>query len=332
MTIKENPSNLLTANHTLPDDWLDIKPDAESAVEISGLTKRFGDFTAVDTLSFRVPKGSIFGFLGPNGAGKTTTLGMLLGLIPIDAGSATILGFDVRTQLPLALTRTGALVERPAFYPYLSGRRNLSLLARIAGIEDQAVVDRALKEVDLADRANAKFGSYSTGMKQRLGIAAALIKQPELVILDEPTSGLDPAGQLEIRNLVRDLAHAGRTIVLSSHLLNEVQEVCTHVAIIDHGKLVQTGSLAQILATEEVVEINVVDRAEQARNFVENLPGVKHAEILDGRVIVEVPTAKSAAINRALVESGFDVSGLSARQSKLEERFLDLTAQVEKEV
>lgn len=331
MTITKSNPNLATEYRTGPRDRIDMEREVESAVEISELTKRFGEFTAVDSLSFRVPKGSIFGFLGPNGAGKTTTLGMILGLIPIDAGSATVLGFDVRTQLPLALNRTGALVERPAFYPYLSGRRNLSLLAKIAGINDQAIVDRALKDVGLTDRANAKFGGYSTGMKQRLGIAAALIKQPELVILDEPTSGLDPAGQLEIRNLVRELAEAGRTIVLSSHLLNEVQEVCTHVAIIDRGKLVQTGPLARILAAEEVVEISVVDRAEQARDLIRTLPEVKHADILDGQLIVEVPTVKSAAINRALVEAGFDVSGLNARQSKLEERFLDLTARVEKE-
>ena len=307
------------------------EPAVRNAVEVHGLTKRFEQFTAVDSLSFDVPMGSIFGFLGPNGAGKTTTLGMLLGLIPYDAGSATILGFDIGTQLPEALARTGALVERPAFYPYLSGRRNLALFARLAGVNDHSRIERALAEVDLLSRADAKFGGYSTGMKQRLGIAAALIRQPELIILDEPTSGLDPAGQLEIRNLVRDLAGAGRTILLSSHLLNEVQQVCTHVAIIDKGKLVQAGTLKELLNSESVVEIQVVDRAVEAAGLLRSIPSVSNVEILDGRLIVSVPADRSQAINRALISAGFDVSALNPRESRLEERFLDLTNQFEKE-
>lgn len=314
-----------------PNGRAESRTQMEIAVEIVGLTKRFGDFVAVDSLSFGVPKGSIFGFLGPNGAGKTTTLGMLLGLIPFDSGSAKVLGFDVRTQLHQALERTGALVERPAFYPYLTGRQNLSLLGQLAGIHDRQVVNRALEEVDLLSRADAKFGSYSTGMKQRLGIAAALIRQPELIILDEPTSGLDPAGQLEIRNLVRDLAQAGRTIVLSSHLLNEVQQVCTHVAIIDRGRLVQTGSLSQILSAEDVVEVRVVDRAEQAAELLRQMDHIQQVEVLDGQLVVEASADRCAVINRALIEAGFDVSSLQARESRLEERFLDLTKQFENE-
>ncbi len=303
----------------------------ENAIEIRGLTKRFGPFTAVDSLTFDVPAGSIFGFLGPNGAGKTTTLGMLLGLVPYDAGAANVLGYDIGVHLSEVLTRTGALIERPAFYPYLSGRRNLSLFARIAGITDQSQVERALEEVDLLSRADAKFGGYSTGMKQRLGIATALIRQPELIVLDEPTSGLDPAGQLEIRNLVRELAEEGRTILLSSHLLNEVQQVCTHVAIIDKGKLVQTGTLEQLLTSESVVEVRVVEREADAADFLRTVPGVTDVDVVDGRLIVKVPADQCAAINRALIVAGFDVSGLNPRESKLEERFLDLTNQFEKE-
>ncbi len=331
MTITTERPSVASTERAAPDGRMPPEPVGASAVEIDGLTKRFGEFTAVDSLSFRVPRGSIFGFLGPNGAGKTTTLGMLLGLIPIDSGSAKVLGFDVRAQLSQALERTGALVERPAFYPYLSGRRNLSLLARISGITDHARIERALEEVDLGERANAKFGSYSTGMKQRLGIAAALIRQPELIILDEPTSGLDPAGQLEIRNLVRDLAQAGRTILLSSHLLNEVQQVCTHVAIIDRGKLVETGPLAQLLATEDVIEIQVIGQAEQAAERLRQLADVQNVTLLDGHLIVDAPAAHAASINRALIEAGFDVSSLQARESQLEERFLDLTSRFEKE-
>ena len=187
------------------------------------------------------------------------------------------------------------------------------------------------KEVDLLSRADAKFGGYSTGMKQRLGIATALIRQPELIVLDEPTSGLDPAGQLEIRNLVRELAEEGRTILLSSHLLNEVQQVCTHVAIIDKGKLVQTGTLEQLLTSESVVEVRVVERETDAADFLRAVPGVTDVDVVDGRLIVKVPADQCAAINRALIEAGFDVSGLNPRESKLEERFLDLTNQFEKE-
>ncbi len=331
MIATNNHANLVLKPKAHPDGRSTVPKYDGTAIEIFGLTKRFGNYTAVDSLTFRVPRGSIFGFLGPNGAGKTTTLGMLLGLVPIDGGTAELLGHDVRTNLSQALARTGALVERPALYPYMSGRRNLSLLARLAGINDQTIIDRALADVDLTERANAKFGGYSTGMKQRLGIAAALIKQPELIILDEPTSGLDPAGQIEIRNLVRNLAQSGRTIVLSSHLLNEVQEVCSHVAIIDRGKLIQTGLLSEILAQEEIIEIRVVDGVEQACELLRTLPDVKRAEILDGRLILDAPAALTATINRTLIEAGFDVSSLNARESKLEERFLDLTGQAEKE-
>jgi len=218
-----------------------LSQNGPPAIEFAGLTKRFGTFVAVNRLTFSVPAGSVFGFLGPNGAGKTTTIGMLLGLIEPDEGTATIFGHDVRTDLPAALARTGALVERPSFYPYLSGRTNLRLMARIAGIDDPKRIDAALEMVDLTARANANFGGYSQGMKQRLGIAAALLLEPDLLILDEPTNGLDPAGQHEIRSLIRDLASAGRTIFLSSHLLHEVQEICTHVAIIHRGTLIASG-------------------------------------------------------------------------------------------
>src|SRR5690606_12737347 len=172
-------------------------------------------------LSFVVPHGSVFGFLGPNGAGKTTTIGMMLGLIPPDAGEVEILGYDIRTSLPDVLANTGAVVEEPAFYPYLSGRKNLEIVAALRGVEDPAVIDELLDTVGLTDRAEANFGGYSTGMKQRLGLASVLIGQPQLLILDEPTSGLDPAGQREIRMLLKEIAKAGRTVILSSHQLVE---------------------------------------------------------------------------------------------------------------
>jgi len=301
-----------------------LSQNGPPAIEFAGLTKRFGTFVAVDRLTFSVPAGSVFGFLGPNGAGKTTTIGMLLGLIEPDEGTATIFGHDVRTDLPAALARTGALVERPSFYPYLSGRTNLRLMARIAGIDDPKRIDAALEMVDLTARANANFGGYSQGMKQRLGIAAALLLEPDLLILDEPTNGLDPAGQHEIRSLIRDLASAGRTIFLSSHLLHEVQEICTHVAIIHRGTLIASGPLSEILAGGERLAIRV-DRPEAAADLLRRLPVVRGVEEQDGHLLVDAPVDEAAALNRALVEAGFAVSALGVRESRLEERFLALT-------
>jgi ABC-2 type transport system ATP-binding protein len=296
----------------------------ENAIEVDGLTRRFGSFIAVDQVSFNVPAGSIFGFLGPNGAGKTTALGMMLGLIPASSGTARIFGHDIHTSLPEALARTGAMVEKPALYPYMSGRDNLRLWAYLAGIDDPDRVERSLDEVDLTARADAKFGSYSTGMKQRLGIATALLRDPDLVILDEPTNGLDPAGQREIRALVRRLAAAGRTVVLSSHLLYEVQEVCTDVAIINHGKLITTGKMQDVLNTRDSIEIEV-DRPIDAHPFIEHLPYVEQVDVVDGLVVVSVDAAQAGPINRKLIEAGFVVSGLRPRQRRLEDEFLALT-------
>jgi ABC-2 type transport system ATP-binding protein len=294
------------------------------AIEILGLTKRFKNFVAVEALTFAVPAGAIFGFLGPNGAGKTTTIGMLLGLVPPDAGTARILGHDVRTDLAGALARTGALVERPAFYPYLSGRANLRLMARLAGVTDPARIEQVLAIVGLSDAANRTFNGYSQGMRQRLGIGAAIVADPEVIILDEPTNGLDPAGQREVQALATGFAEAGKTVLLSSHLLHEVEEICSHLAIIDRGKLVATGTLAEILATRERL-IVAVDRPQEAEPLVRQLPGVEGIEASDGRLLIDVPFERAAEINRALVEAGFAVSELRRQESALEERFLALT-------
>ncbi|HEY3228535.1 MAG TPA: ATP-binding cassette domain-containing protein, partial [Roseiflexaceae bacterium] len=197
----------------------------DAVILTEGLTKRFGTHLAVDGVDLHVRPGEIFGFLGPNGAGKTTTIAMLLGLVRPTAGRAVVMGYDVRTQTAQALRSVGAMIEAPAFYPYLSGRDNLRVLTRAGGLP-RARVDAALDIVELTDRARDKFKSYSQGMRQRLGIAAALLDEPQLIILDEPTNGLDPAGQIEIRELIRTLALSGRTIFLSSHLLHEVEQLC----------------------------------------------------------------------------------------------------------
>ena len=319
---------MATATHRDSIMVRDAGPNPSPAIRLDGLTKRFGSFIAVDALSFEVPGGAIFGFLGPNGAGKTTTLGMLLGLVPIDAGTAQIFGHDVEDDMPAVMERTGALVERPAFYPYLSGRQNLTLLSRIAGITQRSAIDDALQMVDLGRRADAKFGGYSTGMKQRLGIALALIKNPDLVVLDEPTSGLDPAGQREVRALVRTIAGAGKTVIFSSHLLHEVQEVCTHVVIIDRGKLVAVGPLEEILTGQEAVEIRV-DRPEEALRILDAMPEVSDVARQDDLLIAELPVNLAGQINRELVLAGVTVSELRPRQHGLEERFLALTDQFE---
>ena len=296
----------------------------QPAIVVDRLTKRFGDFTAVDAVSFEVPRGSIYGFLGPNGAGKTTTLGVMLGLIPATSGTASILGFDVRTHLSDALKRTGAMVEKPALYPYMSGRDNLRLWAYLAGIDDPKRIESALAEVDLVQRADARFGSYSTGMKQRLGIATALLRDPELVILDEPTSGLDPAGQREIRALIRSLADQGRTVILSSHLLFEVQEICTDVAIINHGRLIASGRMADVLQTRDSIEVRV-DRTAEAMDVLLRMPGVGTVTETDRLLVVTGERIEPGPINRALIEAGFEVTELRPRQRRLEDEFLALT-------
>jgi ABC-2 type transport system ATP-binding protein len=298
----------------------------EYAIRITNLTKRFGAFTAVDELSFDVPHGSVFGFLGPNGAGKTTTIGMMLGLVPPDGGTAEILGYDIRRSLPEVLSHTGAVVERPAFYPYLSGRQNLQIVASLRGIDDPTTVDRLLDTVGLTERADANFGGYSTGMRQRLGLASVLIGEPQLLILDEPTSGLDPAGQHEIRAFLKELPKAGRTVLISSHQLGEVQEVCSHVAIINRGKLVVAGPIGEIVGRGQRLEIGV-DRPDAAIQLLRSMPGVDEARVEDGRVIVAANAELAGRINRALIEAHFDVHLLRPREDALEERFLELTSE-----
>src|ERR1700704_6153519 len=216
----------------------------EKVVETHGLTKRYGTgIMAVDSLDLNVYRGEVYGFLGPNGAGKTTTLRMLLGLIRPTAGSAKVVG--AAPGSPESLVRVGAIVETPAFYPYLSGYNNLRLLARYCGAP-MARVDATLAEVDLTPRAHHKFSTYSLGMKQRLGIAAALLKEPELLILDEPTNGLDPQGMADVRNLIIELGKGDRTVLISSHLLGEVELMCTRVGVIRKGRIVAEGTVDQL--------------------------------------------------------------------------------------
>jgi ABC-2 type transport system ATP-binding protein len=221
-------------------------PGSSLAVSTDGLTKRFGDRTVVDGVNLAIPRGSVCGFVGPNGAGKTTTLRMLLGLIRPTSGRGSILGGSL-TDPASYLHKVGALIESPAFYPQLSGRDNLKALTRLGQIP-AAVIDPALERTGMTARAGDKYRSYSLGMKQRLGIAAALLPSPELLILDEPTNGLDPAGIVEMRGLIRSFADDGITVLVSSHLISEIEQVCDHVVMIRGGQLVHQGPVAELAA------------------------------------------------------------------------------------
>ena len=237
-------------------------------IETHGLTKRYGEILAVDDLSMNVPRGHVFGLLGPNGSGKTTTMGMLLGLVKPTAGSFSL--FDSSTQNLEALRRIGAIVETPSFYPYLSGRDNLAYFQGITGRGDPAELDGLLEKVDLADRADSRFRTYSLGMKQRLGLAYALLGDPEVLFLDEPTNGMDPAGMAEVRDLIRSLGTGGRTVLLSSHLLHEVEQVCDSVAILSKGKLIAQGKVADLVHSRagDQVRLSTTDNTKAVADSV----------------------------------------------------------------
>jgi len=294
------------------------------AVETHGLTKRYATgVLAVNNLELRVRSGEVYGFLGPNGAGKTTTLRMLSGLLRPTAGTATVAGGQPGS--PASLAQLGAMVETPAFYPYLSGRDNLRVMARYAGVP-KSRIEPVLRQVDLTDRARHKFRTYSTGMKQRLGVASALLKDPQLLILDEPTSGLDPQGTVEMRELIKDLRHGGRTVLLSSHLLNEVELTCDRVGVIARGSLVAEGTVEELRARSGgqalLVRASPID---QARRLLESLLKPDQVQLRDGVFTLTVDPSQAAAINRRLVADGLDVSELRVSEQSLEEVFLELT-------
>jgi ABC-2 type transport system ATP-binding protein len=291
-------------------------------VEVTGLTKRYGDTLAVDGVDLTVLPGEVYGFLGPNGAGKTTTLRILTGLIAPTSGSVRVLGgAPGRADV---LGRTGSMIESPAFYPYLSGLDNLLLLAEYAEVPRQRI-DEVLELVDLTDRARGRFSTYSLGMKQRLGVAAALLKDPELVILDEPTNGLDPAGMRDMRRLIRELGSGGRTVLLSSHLLGEVQQICDRVGIINSGRMVAEHNVEELRGEQElVVRATPKDRAHAI------LSGFGTVHQYDDTLRVQLDPQKAAEVNRVLVEAGIAVSELHSTERALEDVFFELTTNEEK--
>jgi ABC-type multidrug transport system ATPase subunit len=299
-------------------------PD-HAVIETHALCKRYGvRIVAVDSLTMRVRRGEVYGFLGPNGAGKTTTLRMLLGLVRPTSGSALVLGAPPGS--PESLARVGALIESPTFYPFLSGRDNLGVLARYAGTPESRI-ESVLEEVDLASRAGDRFATYSLGMKQRLGIAAALLKDPELLILDEPTNGMDPAGMAEMRGFIRTLGRGPRTVLLSSHLMTEVEQVSDRVAVISKGTLVREGTVDELRGRESLwVRAEPLEAAERV---LERIRGVEQVARLDGGLRVAADPAAAPTINRALVEAGIEVGELRPERDSLEKIFLELTQEGE---
>jgi ABC-type multidrug transport system ATPase subunit len=300
-------------------------PTATSAdrlvIETHGLTKRYGEaIVAVDRLDLRVRRGEVYGFLGPNGAGKTTTLRMLLGLVRPTSGRAAVLG--AAPGCPAGLARIGAMVETPAFYPYLSARDNLRVLARHADV-DEARIAPVLAQVDLSARARDRFATYSLGMKQRLGVAAALLKDPELLILDEPTNGLDPAGMAEMREFIRTLGRGQRTVVLSSHLMSEIEQVSDRVGVIRDGALVAEGTVDE-LRGRPGLRIRV-EPIEPAARLIATRVGVDRVTRADGLLDVTVDPSQAPDINRALVDADIAVSELYPQRPSLEDVFLELT-------
>jgi ABC-2 type transport system ATP-binding protein len=301
-----------------------MNPSPESVIRTLGLTKRYKRLTAVDDLTLEVRRGEVFGFLGPNGAGKTTTIALLLGLVRPSAGTAEVLGHDVRHNLGPALRRTGSMVETPAFYPYLSARDNLRIAAQTLGQPDEGRIAQLLAFVGLAGRAGDKVQTFSTGMNQRLGLAAALLNDPELLILDEPTSGLDPGGMAEVRELIGDLARRqGKTVFLSSHLLHEVEQVCDRVAIIHHGRVAAQGGVDELMRRGGRLEVRVADLP-RAAEVLRVQAWVADVQSADDRLLVDAPLDAAADVTRALAEAGLYLCGLRVLERSLESVFLEI--------
>ncbi|MFD1212705.1 ABC transporter ATP-binding protein [Arthrobacter sp. GCM10027362] len=307
-------------------------PSAALAIETRGLTKRFGRQAAVDSIDLAVPRGSVFGFLGPNGSGKTTTIRMLLGLAAATDGRMRMLGQDMPRSWQDVLPRVGALVEGPAFYPFLSGTANLQRFdaadRRAPSASRNARVAEALERVGLAHAAGKKVRAYSLGMKQRLGIANALLLPRELLVLDEPTNGLDPQGTREVRGLVRSLAAGGTTVFVSSHLLAEVEQICTHAAVMSAGRLVAQGSLGELRAAGQArVQIQTPDDA-GARRVLAGLGLAPDPERPDGLVTAPLlDHTEPERIVAALVAQGVRIRGFLVDAASLEERFVALTGE-----
>lgn len=294
---------------------------AQNVVETRGLTKQYGaDVLAVSSLDLKIRVGEVFGLLGPNGAGKTTTLRLLAGLATPTSGTAVVAGGAPGSAQ--SLTHLGAMIESPAFWPYLSGRDNLRLLARYCRVPDKRI-DAVVEEVGMGEYAHRNVNNYSTGMKQRLGVAAALLKDPTLLILDEPTNGLDPQGMVEFRNLIKELGRGSRTVLLSSHLLSEVEQICSRVGVIRRGSLVAEGTMDEIRGGSRLIVR--AEPTDLALRILQEKVGVDKVTVSDGEFSLDVDIAQTAAIARELVTGGANLLELRPAERSLEDVFMELT-------
>ena len=308
----------------------DLSPDATRAspgpppVEVRGLVKRYGELEAVAGVDLTVHAGDVYGYLGPNGAGKTTSLRMMLGLIRPTEGTVRLFGRDPLESVR-ALDDVAGFVEAPTFYPYLTGRRNLELLGSFDGGDARERIEQALETVELSGRAKDRVGGYSHGMRQRLGIAAALLRNPKLLLLDEPATGLDPAGMRDMRLLIRRLAEQGMTVMLSSHLLAEVEELCNRVAIVRAGKIVYEGAIAELKRSAGATYWLSTTNDERALAVCRAQPGIEDVRTTHGRIAFAGEHAAVAELSQALIEAGALIQMLAPQTVTLEDLFFSLT-------
>ena len=294
----------------------------QTILSIKNLSKRYGSIQALKNVSFEIHKGNVYGILGPNGSGKSTTLGIVLNVVNKTSGEYSWFGGTMQTHE--ALKKVGAIIERPNFYPYMTAKENLELVCKIKGI-NYIKVDEKLELVGLTDRKNSKFSTFSLGMKQRLAIASALLNDPEILILDEPTNGLDPQGIHQIRDIIKQIAAQGTTILLASHLLDEVEKVCTHVVVLRKGEILYTGLVDGMSANEGFFELQA-DDTENLLLVVKTHPAVKNVVNEDGKVLVYLKDDLEAKeLNRFLFEKNIVLNHLVKRKNSLEEQFLELT-------
>ncbi|HWO94249.1 MAG TPA: ABC transporter ATP-binding protein [Dehalococcoidia bacterium] len=312
----------VTPNERSPNSEHDV------VLRVRGLVKRYGAITAVRDLDLDLYRGEVFGLLGPNGSGKSTTLGCVLGLIAPNHGRIEAFGFDLTRDRWEVLRRIGAIIETPALYGHLSGRDNLQALAISVGGLPQGRIEELLDLVGLRERADDKFKTYSLGMKQRLGIASTLLTDPELIILDEPTNGLDPAGQREVRNLIPRLAAEGRTVLLASHLLHDVEQVCDRIAILRRGEVLAVGGVGELLRTERRFRISLSPaELAPAETILRSMAGIAAIEQRDTSLVVNAPSLTGRDVNRALSEAGIFAEELRSEGASLEDYFLELTTE-----
>ena len=295
----------------------------ETILSIKDLNKKFGNIHAVNNLSFDIKKGNVYGILGPNGSGKSTTLGIILNVVNETSGSFS--WFDGKLSTHEALKKVGAIIERPNFYPYMTAVQNLKLVCKIKGISFDKIEEK-LKTVNLYRRKDSKFSTFSLGMKQRLAIASALLNDPEILILDEPTNGLDPQGIHEIREIIRTIATNGTTILLASHLLDEVEKVCSHVVVIREGIKLYSGTVDEMTSSYGLFELKTDTNSEKLLELLLTYEGITSTKIDDDRIIATLNKAITASeLNQFLYENGIILSHLVKRKPSLEQQFLSLT-------